>query len=430
MARVTLTKSLEAIRRCIEERRYDDGAAIARVVLGEYPHCVQARRILGEALWENDLADEAQAAFSVVLELDPEDFVSYAGLGLIAEHSGSLDQALSHLRRASELAPHSEEVRGELIRLYQRTGQADSGKLKISRAALARIYARSEMPSRALAEFQAVLHDEPDRIDVRLGLAEALWREGQAAEAKAECETVLQYRPQSIKANLIMAAALQAEGLGQHADQVLQQAALADPLGEYAQRIFGADAPLPPADPTIEVPAYLLGLTTAGDAGDDLDLELPDWLLEQEPPAESHAEEAPVDSVDEPESGTVIEFAPPETEPAAVEEPDAPDTDEWLESLPPSTRPAPSLDDAAVEAALAEAETAYREQGVEAALPAFAPLVEAEQALERVIEALTGMVAEDDNLDALELLGDACARAGRHREALEAYHRVLQKLDS
>ncbi len=195
MARVTLSKSLEEIRRCIEERRYDDGAAIARVVLGEHPNSVQARRILAEALWENGLADEAQAAFEAVLEFDPEDYVSYAGLGLIAEYRGSLDQAIAQLRRAAELAPNSEAVRDELIRIYQRAGQADSGKLKISRAALARIYARSELPSRALAEYEAVLHDEPDRIDVRLGLAESLWREGHAPEAKAEAETVLQYLP-------------------------------------------------------------------------------------------------------------------------------------------------------------------------------------------------------------------------------------------
>jgi len=430
MARLTLTKCLEAMRRCIEERRYDDAAAIGRVVLGEYPQCVQARRTLGEALWENGLPDEAEQAFGAVLEFDPEDFVAYAGLGLIAEHRGRLEEAIAHLRRASELAPNSEEVRGQLIRLLQRTGQADSGKLKISRAALARIYARSEMPSRALTEYQAVLHDEPDRIDVRLGLAEALWREGQPADAKAECATVLQYRGRAIKANLITAAALQAEGLGQHAEPFQRQAASADPLGEYAQRLFGAESPVPSTDPVVEVPAYLLGLAAPEDAGDELDLELPDWLLDQEAPAEPMEAEEPAPAAHPPDSDTVIEFAPPEVEPVAVSEPAKADEDEWLESLPPSPRPALHLDEAALEAALAEAETTLREEGLEAGLAAYSPLVEAEQALDRIIEALSAVVAEQDSLDALELLGDACARAGRHREALEAYQRVLQQLDS
>ncbi len=434
MARVTLSKSLEEIRRCIEERRYEDGAAIARVLLGEHPDCVQARRILAEALWENGLADEAQAAFEAVLEFDPEDYVSYAGLGLIAEHRGSPDQAVVHLRRAAELAPNSEEVRDELIRLYQRAGQADSAKLKISRAALARIYARSELPSRALPEFQAVLHDEPDRIDVRLGLAEALWREGHAPEAKAEAETVHQYLPKCVKANLILAAALAAEGLAAHAQPFLDQASAVDPLGEYAQRLFGADSPLPMADPAIEMPAYLLGAKGPDAPAEELDLELPEWLLETEAesespePAEADSETPTEEPAGEAGPAEVVPEAPgaaTAVEPALEEQ-----HDEWLESLPPSARPAPRLDDEELAAALKAAQAAYQGENLEAALSAYAPLVEAEQGLEQVIEALAAIANETDSLDAIELLGDACTRAGRHRDALAAYQRVLQRLDS
>ncbi|MGI6208681.1 MAG: tetratricopeptide repeat protein [Anaerolineae bacterium] len=431
MARAPLTELLDRIRRAVDERQYDDGAAIARVILGVYPKCVQASRILAEALWENGLPDEAEEAFLAVLERDPEDFVAYAGLGLIAEQRGSLDKAVNHLRRASELAPNSEEVRGELIRLYQRQGQADSGKLKISRAALARIYARSEMPTRAIAEYQAVLQDEPDRMDIRLGLAEVLWREGNTAEAKEQAETVLKYLPDSIRAQLILAAVSRAEGREQHAQELLAQVAAADPLGEYGERLFGTDSPLPLADPMIEVPDYLLGQGTATDT-ENLDLELPDWLVEEpEPPAtelpaeEPHQQPSDEPFAEEPEP-SILSFSGsgsfPEPSPT-----DDDDDDTWLRELRPS--PAAISPDGP-QVSLDEAWDAYKRGDLEAALAAYGPLVEAEVAIEDVIQALTIIVADTDNLDATELLGDAHVRAGHYRAAMDAYNRVLRRLES
>lgn len=433
MARAPLTDLLDRIRRSVEERRYDDGAAIARVILAAYPKCVQASRMLGEALWENGMPDESQAAFEEVLERDPEDFVAYAGLGLIAEQSGALDQAVAYLRRASELAPNSEEVRSELVRLYQRQGQADSGKLKISRAALARIYARSEMPSRAVAEYQAVLEDEPDRMDVRLGLAEVLWREGKTTEAKEQAETALKYLPDSIKAQLILAAVARSEGREQHAQELLDQAVGIDPLGEYAERLFGTDSPLPPTDPVLEVPDYLLGGGEPVAEGNETDLELPDWLIQetQQEPTEGQAAE---DQDQEAEELTAEVGA--EAEPGVVaarqrdalpEAPTSAGDDSWLQELR-ATRAAPDAESLA--AALSEAWATYKRRGVEAALEAYRPLVEAEESIEDVIQALTVIVADTDSLDATELLGDAHVRAGHYRAAMDAYNRVLRRLES
>ncbi len=184
------------------------------------------------------------------------------------------------------------------------------------------------------------------------------------------------------------------------------------------------------ADPAIDMPAYLLTAKASDAMAEELDLELPDWLLETEPESES-PEPAPVAADDQAEApapeAVEAEVTPlePGDAPASAEAPD-----EWLESLPPSARPAPKLSDEEVVAALQAAQAAYQEQGLEAALDAYAPLVEAEQGLEQVIEALVAIVDEIDNLDAIELLGDACTRAGRHRDALAAYQRVLQRLDS
>ena len=437
MARVALTDSLSEIRRCTEDRRYDDGAAIARIILDAHPQCVQAQRMLAEALWENGMVAEAQAAFEAVLDSDPEDFVSYAGLGLIAERQGELDQAITGLRRACELAPNSEEVREELIRLYHKAGQADTAKLKISRAALARIYSFGDMPSRALSEFQAVLNDEPDRVDIRLGLAEAYWREGHVLEAKAEAETVLQYVPHSLKAKLILAAALRAEGMEQHAKTFLDQVAGVDPLGEYAQRLFGTESPIAPGDPLIEVPSYLMGAGSSEATTADTDLELPDWLLE--PTADEPAGEEPDTQAElpcEPTAAAVSDADEPPAEPEEAEtaaaEPAPEPVDAWLDSLPPaaSVTRGSARESQAIKADLDAAWAAYQQGGPEAAVAAYSPLVQAEEGLSEVIKALGEIAADTDNLDVTELLGDAYVRAGHHRAALAAYQRVLRQLES
>ncbi len=434
MARLPLTDLLDTIRTAIEERRYDDGAAIARLILESFPDSLHARRMLGEALWENGMPDEAAAAFEAVLGYDPEDYVAHAGLGLIAEQQGAVDRAISHLQRAAELAPNSEEVRGELLRLYERKGQADSSKLKISRAALARIYARSEMPSRAITELHAVLDDQPDRHDIRLALAELLWRDGQAAEAREQAETILQYLPDSVKAKLILAAAAAAEGQGRQAEQLLEQARAVDPLGEFAERLFGAESPLAPADPLLEVPDYLLGSKGGGTTGPDLDLELPDWLTQPASEPELASEPSPeADTTDQAVETDEEEAYRPETVQADRD-------DNWLRELRQAAPASPSAADPSPnrprrEPAVRDGEAAefwekYQTGDLPGALAGYQQMVGAEQDLEDVIQALTIIVADSDDLDATELLGDAHVRAGHFRAALDAYRRVLARLES
>ena len=429
MTRISLTELRNKISQVIEGRRYDDAAAMARLILEAYPKSVHAHRLLGEALWENGLPDEAKEAFERVLEYDPEDFVAYAGLGLIAEQAGSLDRAISHLQRAVELAPNSEEVRSELLRLYERKGMSSSAKLKISRAALARIYSRSEMPARAIGEFQAVLDDEPDRLDLRLALAEVLWREGQRDEAKRQAEIVLQYLPEALKAHLILAAVARGEGREQHAEQLLAEAAAIDPTGEYAERLFGTDSPLPPADPLLEVPDYLLGQAAAATSASDAELELPDWLMEG----------------DEAESGRPAEEPAPDAEASAPTEEEAspePGAEAGIEPGAQEGRPRHLREAASAVAAeepagdgaeepsdeLTVAWRKYRSGNLAGALSLYQDLVESEQQVEDVIQALTVIVSDTDDLDATELLGDAHVRAGHFRAALEAYQRVLRRL--
>lgn len=417
MARLPLSELRTKIGQAIEQKRYDDAVAVARVILEAYPKSVQARRMLAEALWESGRPDEAADAFRQVLELDPEDFVAYAGLGLIAEQQGNIDNAIAQLQRATEQAPNSEEVRGELVRLYEKRGSADSARLKISRAALGRIYARGEMPSRAVAEFRAVLDEQPNRHDVRMAQAEVLWRLGEAEEARRAAETVLQYLPGCLKAHLLLATIAAKQGREHNAQQLLAEAAAMDPMGEFAERLLGTDSPLPPADPLIEVPDYLLGEAQAPQAAVDLDIELPDWLRDE---PEVEAEE------------------PPQPAAAAAEAPRPLDAGlDWLQDLRRATEeprpPEPAAagappPDADGDADAGAAWQAYQDGDLATSLAVYGRLIEAERDLEDITQALTVIVADTGDIDATELLGDAYMRSGQYRAAMDSYRLVLERL--
>ncbi|MHB0875559.1 MAG: tetratricopeptide repeat protein [Anaerolineae bacterium] len=426
MARLPLTEVRKKVTEAIEAQRYDDAAAIARVILEAFPKSVYAHRMLGEALWEAGRPEEAAEAFDRVLGFDPEDFVAYAGLALIAEQQGALDRAIGQLQMASELAPNSEEVRAELLRLYEKRGLADSARLKISRTALARIYARGEMQSRAVTEFRAVLTDHPDRQDARLALAEVLWREGQADEARECAETVLQYLPECLKAQLIAAQVAKREGREQHSQQLLSESLLIDPLGEMAERIFGADSPLPPTDPLIQVPDYLLGQQAAGADAGSFDIELPDWLTGKESePASVEAEAPPPPS----EPTTDIGGGPTRMT----------ETMAWLDDLRRSfpqqgepevpTAEAPMVAPAVAGDRAGAAWDTYQRGGLAAAMAAYRDLVATGQQLEDVTRALAVIVADTGDLDAMELLGDAYMGGGQYRSAMDSYRLVLRSLE-
>jgi len=426
MARIPLTELRGKISQAIEERHYDDASAMVRLILQTYPKSALAQRLLGEALWEGGQPEQAAEAFERALQYDPEDFVAYAGLGLIAEQQGALERAIAQVQRAAELAPNSEEVRSELVRLHERRGSADTARLKITRAALGRIYARSEMPSRAVSEFRAVLDDQPDRLDVRLALAEVLWRDQQMEEARREAETVLQYLPDCLKTQLILAAVAKAEGREQNAQELLAEAVAIDPLGECAERLFGAESPLPPSDPLIEVPGYLLGQQERGAEEPRLDIDLPEWLRE-EPPGEAVASAQPPLEPEAPSREAV-------TGPVA-----AVLSDDWLDDLRRSLPPEelgpeaesgvlPPLGEPPAADAAARAWRAYQGSDLAGALAIYQRLVEAEQQLDDTIQALTVIVADTADVDATELLGDAHMRAGHYRAALDSYQRALERL--
>lgn len=225
VALVSLRACLDEAKSAILDGHFDTAVDRCSTVLASYPRHVEAHWLLGEALREKGLGEQAERVFLRVLSADPENLIARWALSILFEEREDIEGALHHLERAFELNPGHSELRGELARLSPRS-------VSLNRAALARLYARGELWEKVVEELGVVLELDPQRLDLMVLMAEALWRlyvvdeAGRTGEAgagseqtntlrermKTLCEEILEDSPDCLKANLILGHLLMSEG--------------------------------------------------------------------------------------------------------------------------------------------------------------------------------------------------------------------------
>ncbi len=362
MAELTLHEYCEEVKELIRADSYDQAIIICRHILEHFPKHVTSYRLMGEASLEKGDYVEAANLFKRVLSVDPEDVIGYVGLGIIYDEQGALEEAMWQLERAFELTPGNAEIRGELQRLYSERDGTAPPRLKLTPAALGRLYLKEELYQRAVDEFKGVLEEDPERADIQVALAEALWWSDQRRQAAEVCEDILEKFPNCLKANLILGEILSSSGREEEGQTLFRTAQAMDPENLVAQKLFRDRSPLPfeavyvhrleqaeleeqakqisPEMPEKEVEPEKEALPSA--AEQELEEEMPDWLrrlreVEKQPTAEegviaARAEEMPdwlreleEGMPEEPEEATV----PAEEGHPALEE----ETPTWVREL-------------------------------------------------------------------------------------------------
>jgi len=265
VARVNLQEYCDEARELIAARAYDEAIAICRHILKRYPKHVRTYQILGEACLEKGEFQEAKDIFMRLLDhADPENFAAYAGLGVLAEREGKTDQAIWYMERAFELAPSSDEVRDVLRRLYGKRDGVEPTRIKLNKAALARLYARGGQYRQAIEEFRNLLALEThrDRVDLKVSLAETFWRDGRREQAAELSREVLQKSTNCLKALLLLGKIEMDKGRNEEGQAILEQARGLDPESLVAQALFGEQSPLLPQIvkiPRLEKPGVGVG---------------------------------------------------------------------------------------------------------------------------------------------------------------------------
>jgi tetratricopeptide (TPR) repeat protein len=245
VAQLTLGEVLARARDYLEDDQPAVTIAVVRRLLEAFPQHLDAYCLLGEACLAAGDYVSAVDCFQRVLSSDPESLTAHAGLAMICEETAEYAEALWHWERAFELAPANPAIRERLHKLYAWRDGRPPRRIGLTRAALARLYARTGENRRAIAEYDALLDEDPERVDIEAALSEALWRAGRAGEAAETARSLMGKLPYSFKANLLAAAAERDRDDG---EACLLMAEALDPENRHAQALLGPGSPLSPRD--------------------------------------------------------------------------------------------------------------------------------------------------------------------------------------
>ncbi len=245
MSDLTVRGQYEQAQRDVAQRHISSALARCQRVLMTYPRHLGTYGVLGQIYLELGRYEDAANLLRRLLGADPENVVGYVGLGAIYEARGLLDEAIWQFERAVELSPRNQQVRAELQRLHRQRTPEGSGRIVMSRGALARVYMRAQLFPKAIGELRELVAEEPHRFDLRVALAQALWHDRRLADAGAVCQGILAELPHCLKANLILGQLWLQTDQDDQARALLQRAQALDPENAVAQAIFGDASPLP-----------------------------------------------------------------------------------------------------------------------------------------------------------------------------------------
>ncbi|MBN2554400.1 MAG: tetratricopeptide repeat protein [Anaerolineales bacterium] len=322
MPDITLRAYSKEIDDLIEHDQLDEAISHCRHILQTYPKHLDTYRALGKSYLEAKRYGDAADIFQRVLSAIPDDFVSHIGMSIVREDEGNLDASIWHMERAFETNPANPAIQQELRRLIGRRDGLEPHKVRLTRGALARMYAQGELYPQAIAELRSALAEDSDRPDLDVLLAKMFWNTEQFAEAVDICHTVLDKLPFCLEANKITAAVLQMTGKTDDARAYHRRLVALDPYTAFLEnaksdphtvdaasvRLAKLDwvpgQPMPSAEPRQSDWAAALGVESTPDSPPapsiEDDGEVPSWMADLEQQQEIPGPLKPVEETPEP----------------------------------------------------------------------------------------------------------------------------------
>lgn len=229
MATTPLSSYLKDIEGMIGTVQNNEAIAHCLHILKTFPKNIAVYRLLGKAYLENQRFSDAADVFQRVLSAVPDDFVSNIGMSIIREDEGNFDASIWHMERSFEAQPYNSTIQDELRRLYGRRDGMEPPKMRLTRGALARLYAKGNLYQQAIGELRATLAEDPQRPDLQVLLARYYYLAGYRVEAVETCSTLLKKLPFCLDANTLLSIILPDTERAEDAPNYLQRAESLDP---------------------------------------------------------------------------------------------------------------------------------------------------------------------------------------------------------
>ncbi|MBI2845237.1 MAG: tetratricopeptide repeat protein [Chloroflexi bacterium] len=449
MAPISLSTYLAQARSDIQNGNLEEAREIIEHLATLYPQHLKLHVLRGELALAQEDFTAATEHYERVVDLDPENATAHLALASLIEEDDVL-AAIGHLERARELDIGNQEISRNLARLYTLRDGEEPKEMGLTKAMFARMLVEGREYARAEEELRTLLAQDPERTDLQILLARALFFLGRSWEAASICEKILAALPNSLPALIILGSIHYKNGLPKEAQPLLEQARSLDPENKRAQELLGYETPLaleeimtplvgeeilPPPPPVIEELAEEAPLPPAMEEATPL-AESPEVTPEPARPVEEYipseekvAEPSPEEPMAKPplteeEVGEEMAVSQPPVEPLAEEPLEAEQLKTPLEQALEFFNAHP--DDPQARLNLARV-YAQHENWVEA-IGHYRALFDAgPHAVFQVISDLEQLAAKSEATQLQQLLGDAYLVAGRVPEALAQYQKLLAK---
>ena len=245
MAKISLREYIREIENLIDRGETDQAISHCKHILKYYPKHIDSYRLLGKAFLEKQKYGDAGDIFQRVLSSVPEDFISHIGMSIIREDENNLDAAIWHMERAFEVQPSNKAVQDELRRLYANRDGIAPPKIRLTRGALVRMYARGDLYTQAIAEIRAALVEDPNRTDLEVILARLYYLQGQEVEATEVCSKLIIKLPYCYEANRILSEVLQGTSRTEDEKIFRQRVIDLDPYNQFLTDTIKSPADVP-----------------------------------------------------------------------------------------------------------------------------------------------------------------------------------------
>lgn len=107
---------MESAERAIEKEQYKEALQILDRLTAGYPRYAEAWSQRASVLWQTERYEEAMIDCGRALELNPNHYGAWLGLGICHLQMGDIAEACRSLRAALEISPHDEAARRSLER--------------------------------------------------------------------------------------------------------------------------------------------------------------------------------------------------------------------------------------------------------------------------------------------------------------------------
>lgn len=283
MFMISLKAYNQEIEQLIDHGQYDEAIAHCVHILITYPKCIDSYRNLGKSLLELKKYPEALDVFSRVLSAIPDDFISHVGLSIIFEDQTNLDLAIWHMEQAFDVQPSNLTIQDELKRLFGRRDGEHPTKIRLTRGALVRMYARGELFQQAISEIRSILEEDPRRIDLEMILARMFYFSGEMDESTAKCNQIIEKIPYCFEVNQILQQILINKNDIAGADLCKNRLISLDPYYQYQPNPF-SDQEIPENKVLLEKLQYI--------PSKDSSTQIPSWLEHIDVPNEKKLDES------------------------------------------------------------------------------------------------------------------------------------------